>query len=258
MTTSPDTDPNFFDRLATANLETQNCFDMETEGVHENSVNAVSDVIDDPSNTNLDTGRFSPELRRALVELLRSGVVFADSKPQIYELLCRYQTLIEDHLANMYLRLLIDPTAGVALLLQQQNLEGFDDEEESSALISRRTLSLYDTLLLLVLRKHYQERQTAGEQQIIIDIERIESQLTPFLPLTNSSRSDRRKLSGAITKMKEKKLLSSVRGDDERFEITPVVRYVVNAEFLEHLLKEYEAMARSAEKGNVLDESDGV
>ena len=192
-------------------------------------------------------GRFSPELRSALVELMRSGVVLASAKPKIYELLCHHRALIEDHLADMYLRLLIDPPAGIALLLQQQDQTDFEDEEECSALISRRTLTLYDTLLLLVLRKHYQQRQSVGEQQVIIDIDRIESQLAPFLPLTNSSHSDRRKLSGAITKMKEKKLLSPVRGDDERLEITPVIRYVVSAEFLERMLAEYQSLVGELE-----------
>jgi hypothetical protein len=37
-----------------------------------------------------------------------------------------------------------------------------------------------------------------------------------------------------------------VRGDDERFEITPVIRYVVNADFLGRLLAEYERLAIDA------------
>ncbi|WP_235428112.1 DUF4194 domain-containing protein [Xenorhabdus khoisanae] len=115
------------------------------------------------------------------------------------------------------------------------------------SIISRRTLSLYDTLLLLVLRKHYQDRESSGEQKIIIDIERIESNLTPFLPLTNSTKSDRKKLNGALTKMVTKKILSSIRGSDDRFEITPIIRYVVNAEFLEKMLGDYLNMAN--EKG---------
>lgn len=195
-------------------------------------------------------GRFSPELKRALVELMRTGVVLASAKPQVFDLLCRHQADIEDHLAEIFLRILIDQSAGVALLLQNQEQEGVvEDEEDSSALIIRRTLSLYDTLLLLVLRKHYQERQTAGEQQIIIDNERIEALMTPFLPLTNSSRGESRKLGGAITKMKDKKILSSVRGEEGRWEITPVIRYVVNAEFLERMLIEYQTLAGEASAG---------
>ncbi|MOA46765.1 hypothetical protein D3C78_1693170 [compost metagenome] len=43
--------------------------------------------------------------------------------------------------------------------------------------------------------------------------------------------------------MREKRLLASVRGSDDRVEITPVIRYVVNADFLTKLLGEYEQLA---------------
>ena len=171
----------------------------------------------------------------------------ADSKRLAFEALCRHEVLIAEHLGNMFMRMLLDMKAGIAILLQQEAEEQDEEADEASRLINKRTLSLYDTLLLLVLRKHYQERETAGEQKIIIDIERIETLMTPFLPLTYSSRSERRTLNGSLTLFKEKRLISAVRGDDERFEITPVIRYVVNADFLERLLKEYERLAGDAD-----------
>lgn len=187
------------------------------------------------------------EARRALVLLLRQGVVMADSKRLAFEALCRHEGLIAEHLGNMFMRMLLDMKAGIAILLQQEVAEQDDEADETSRLINKRTLSLYDTLLLLVLRKHYQERETAGEQKIIIDIERIEALMTPFLPLTYSSRSERRTLNGSLALLKDKRLISAVRGDDERFEITSVIRYVVNADFLERLLKEYERLAGDAD-----------
>lgn len=184
------------------------------------------------------------EARRALVLLLRQGVVMASEKRLAFEALCRHENLIIEHLNNMFMRMLVDTKAGMAILLQQENADELEEHaDDSSRLINRRTLSLYDTLLLLVLRKYYQERETAGEQRIIIDCERIEALMTPFLPLTYSSRSERRTLNGSLTLLKEKRLISAVRGDDERFEITPVIRYVVNADFLERLLKEYKRLA---------------
>lgn len=184
------------------------------------------------------------DARRALVLLLRQGVVMASEKRLAFEALCRHENLIIEHLNNMFMRMLVDTKAGMAILLQQENADELEEHaDDSSRLINRRTLSLYDTLLLLVLRKYYQERETAGEQRIIIDCERIEALMTPFLPLTYSSRSERRTLNGSLTLLKEKRLISAVRGDDERFEITPVIRYVVNADFLERLLKEYKRLA---------------
>lgn len=189
------------------------------------------------------------EARRALVLLLRQGVVLAETKRIAFDALCRHEALIAAHLGSIFMHMLLDHKAGIAILLQQEVTDQDDDEEDGSRLINKRTLSLYDTLLLLVLRKYYQERETAGEQKIIIDIDRIETLMTPFLPLTNSTRIDRRTLSGSLTLMKEKRLISTVRGDDERFEITSVIRYVVNAEFLARLLAEYERLAADAGVG---------
>ncbi len=198
----------------------------------------------EPEITEVDTEVLAPEIRRTLVSLLRVGVVLAAQKPKLFEALCRHQAVIGNHLANMYLRLLLDEPGGVAFVLQQDLEE--DEETETISLINRRTLSLYDTLLLLVLRKHYQERERAGEQRVIIDIERIESHLMPFLPLTNNSKADRKKLNSALDKMAERYILSAIRGESERYEITPVIRYVVNAAFLEAMLEEYERLALNA------------
>ena len=191
-------------------------------------------------------GEMPPEARRALVALLRNGVVMAAGKRLLFDAICRHQKKIQSHLADMYLIMLLDEQAGLAILLQQHDTET-QDEEDISSLISRRTLTLYDTLLLLVLRKHYQEREAAGEQRVIIDSERVEIALRPFLPLTNSSRSDRRQLNGALKNMKERRILTAVRGEEDRFEITPVIRYVVNAAFLEKMLEEYQQLADQAE-----------
>ncbi len=193
-----------------------------------------------------EEGRLPPEARRTLVGLLRHGVVMAADKRHMFESLCRHREPIQAHLADMYLRLVVDEQAGMALVLQRQ-VE--DPEKDISTLISRRPLTLYDTLLLLVLRKHYQEREAAGEQRVMIDSERIENALRPFLPLTQSSRSDRRQLSGALKSMKDRRILSAVRGEEDRFEITPVIRYVVSAEFLERLLEEYRKLAQAASPG---------
>lgn len=184
------------------------------------------------------------EAKRALVSLMRHGTIVAKQKPQLFEQVCRYQHRIQQQLANMYLRLLLDEKSGYALVLQQEQSGDGGDEDEIYTLINRRTLSLYDTLLLLVLRKYYQEREAAGEQHVVIDLEHIEANLTPFIPLTNSSKSDRAKLNAALAKMSDRKVLSSVRGEDARYEITPIIRYVVNAEFLERLLNEYTQLAQ--------------
>lgn len=204
-----------------------------------------------------DGAEMPHEARRVLVYLMRQGAIIAAQKGKLYEALCRHQGVIRRHLAEVYLRLVLDERAGLGFVARYDSDDEASDESDAEndndntesfvSLITRRTLSLYDTLLLLVLRRHYQEREAAGEQKITVDVERLESYLTPFLPLTNHASADRRKLNGAVKNMKDRKLLAPLRGSDDRFEITPLIRYVVDAAFLETMLAEYQRLAAEDE-----------
>lgn len=195
------------------------------------------------------------DARRVLVHLMRQGSILALQKPKLFEQLCRYELAIRKHLSEVYLQLVLDQKSGVAFVASttSDNVEtieddGLEDEaldsDESATLIPKRTLSLFDTLILLALRKHYQDREAAGEQKITIDIERLESYLTPFLPITDHASKDRKKLLARVKEMVKRKVLSTIRGEEDRYEITPIIRYVVNASFLETMLAEYSALAQ--------------
>ena len=199
-----------------------------------------------------DTDALMPHVaRRVLVYLMRQGVILAAENLKLFDLLCRYEAEIRRHLAEVYIQLVLDAKQGVAYII---NLKSIEDEQEDEnqplddfpVLIRKRTLTVYDTLILLVLRKYYQERETAGEHKIIIDVERIQSSLIPFIPLTNHDSKDRKKLNAALEKFIEKKVLTGLRGEEGRYEITPIIRYVVNAEFLQSLLSEYQQLAAKA------------
>lgn len=213
------------------------------------------------------------DARRVLVYLMRQGSVMASQKPQLFELLCRHEPAIRKHLSEVYLRLVLDQKMGVAFVASvdyqndigdinvepgsEGNNENQDDPEfdESTTLISKRTLSLYDTLILLVLRKHYQDRESAGEQKITIDIERLESYLAPFLPITDHASKDRKKLLTRLKEMVKRKVLSTIRGAEDRYEITPIIRYVVSASFLESMLAEYTLLAQQTENASLQSSS---
>lgn len=220
--------------------------------------NASPEPTEEPqsaTDSETDEGAEMPhEARRVLVYLMRQGAIIATQKPKLYQSLGRYQTQVRRHLAEVYLRLVLDEKAGIAFVGRYEQEDAAETEadtetstegeDEFVSLISKRTLSLYDTLLLLVLRRHYQERESAGEQKITVDVERLESYLTPFLPLTNHAKADRKKLNAAIQKLIGKKLLTAIRGSDDRYEITPIIRYVVDAAFLESMLEDYLRLAR--------------
>ncbi len=242
--------PSFFDRVrgqSDSHFPSSPSPDLE-KGTDSNS-DEEAVAIDAPGGDS-DGGLELPhEARRVLVYLMRQGAVIGTQKPKVFESLCRYESQIRRHLAEVYLRLILDEKAGVAFVaLNETDEDDISIDGEPVSLISKRTLSLYDTLLLLVLRRHYQERESAGEQKITVDLERVESYLTPFLPLTNHAKADRKKLNGAVQKLTQKKILAAARGAEDRYEITPIIRYVVDAAFLESMLNEY---LRLAEEENL-------
>lgn len=201
-------------------------------------------------------GIMPAEARRALRLLLSTGVVRAEKKRLAFEALCRHQALIAAHLANMLLCMTLDQKAGIAILLEQDLSESeYEDltDEDGSSLVGKRTMPLYDTLVLLVLRKYYQEREVIGENKVMIDVDTIAELMTPFLKLTNSSALERKTLNGSIAKLREKRLLANVRGDGDRLEVTPVIRYVVNADFLNTLLIQYQQLA---DQGSEMDQQE--
>jgi hypothetical protein len=231
--------------------------EVEQDGSKEDFAASLLDVADSiltAERINLSDSEMSHDARRVLVYLMRQGSVMASQKPKLFEQLCRYELSIRKHLSEVYLQLVLDQKSGVAFVARatSEYADDFEDDgieseesdsDESTTLIPKRTLSLFDTLILLVLRKHYQDRESAGEQKITIDIERLESYLTPFLPITDHASKDRKKLLIRVKEMVKRKVLSTTRGIEDRYEITPIIRYVVNASFLEAMLAEYISLA---------------
>lgn len=199
--------------------------------------------------------------KKTLVYLMRQGVILQSQKPQVFANVLQYQEMIIRHLSEVYLSLIVDERQGVLFIARSDYQETQDeqnnaddemsDEEDISSLISRRTISIYDSLLLLILRKYYQERENAGEQQIVIDVDKIEGLFLPFSPLTNYKTKERNKLINKLKSFaKSYKILQSIRNSDERFEITPMIRYVVNADFLNAMLSEYEALLQKGQENS--------
>lgn len=205
-----------------------------------------ADSIDQEEDGDL----FPEELKAALVLLLKRGTVLAKSKPALYQLFLRHQNVARSYLAKLYLSLVIDQQAGIVFIASEET----DDEQAQPSLISKRTLSLYDTLVILILRKHYQDREATGEQTITIDSDTLLSRLVPFIALTQNSADDRKKLLTSLNKMSERQVLRVISGSEDRYEITPLIRYVVSADVLERLLADYVELAGGNKDGVLFED----
>jgi len=190
-------------------------------------------------SVDLKEGALPDEVRKSLVLLLKRGVLLASNKPGDFAVISQHQELVRRYLDNLYLRIMLDEREGLVFVAAIE-----EDEDEHVSLINKRTLSVYDTLVLLILRKHYQEREASGEQKIIIDVDSVTSKMVPFLPLTNSDTADHKKLMASLNKMSERQVIISVRGSGDRYEITPVIRHIASATVLEKMLSDYLLLAK--------------
>lgn len=204
-----------------------------------------SSLLQSDNNPQPESNLLPKEAKHALVALLKNGVILASQKNNLFSIISHYHVQIDSYLANIYLKLILDPTTGVAYVAQMS--ETLEENDEISPLIHRRQLTVHDTLILLVLRKYFQDRETVGESKIIISFEHIEELLKPFAPITNHSTIERKSLNAALNRMKERHILANVRGSNDRYEITPIIRYVVNANFLENMLLEYKKLSEKVQ-----------
>ncbi|STO54845.1 Uncharacterised protein [Canicola haemoglobinophilus] len=212
--------------------------DLQIEGQESNQENTPQEIA--------SPFVMPEEARRVLVYLYKQIAILNSQTPHLFAALCRYEQPIRQHLAEVYLQLVLDEQFGVAFIKMTE--ADIDDETELPlSLMSKRQLSLYDSLILLVLRKHYREREDSGEKKIVIDIERLEAYLSPFVPLTDHASKDRKKLLAKVKDLQKRKLLASVAGSEDRFEITPLLRYVVSAEMLDTMLQAYLELAQNGE-----------
>lgn len=185
--------------------------------------------------------------RRAMQKLIARGVIYESRHEADYRVLVNDAEQVSGVLEELSLRMSIDREVGVILLrLPDDYLEGEEEGEEGShPLVRRRRMTLFDSLTAVVLRKHYRERELTGEQRVRIDIEQLEQGLVPFLPLMGSEEIFRKHLRGVVDRFKDLNLLLSVRGSKTEFEIAPVIRVVVNAEWIESLVKEFQRLSDS-------------
>lgn len=193
-----------------------------------------------------DSDTLPNDARDVLVELMKNGTILQNQKRHMFELLCRYEKRIRQHLDEVYLRLILDKKEGVALIA---NIE----DDDAKKLINARPMTLYDTMIVLVLRKYYQDRQAAGDSRVMIDLERVLDYIRSFMPVIEHESNELKKLSGRMDEFSRRKLVNKIDKDGLRYEITPIISYVVNVEFLESMWAEFQKLASEAQND---DDSD--
>lgn len=195
------------------------------------------------------------KVRNIIVDLLKTGSVQFELDSLQYKLLRKKtnEDFIRSYLRNINIELVVDPDIGLAYiknLNREDEIADAEDETqldpesesfvEDKFLINKSVLTPFKSILILILRKYYQERFSQGESSIVIDIDYIKNALLPYMNISVSDRKDQQKLNGALRDLCEYHLLKRLPSEDnDRFLILPLIRFVVDLNKLNELLEEF-------------------
>lgn len=181
-----------------------------------------------------DPGTLPRDARTALLRLVKGPYISESNDPAQWRALLNYAEPIKSHLANMFLDLIVDSETGIAFA---KNIS-VDGEDFPKAATSY-TLTLLDTIMVLLLRK---ELQTAGSARVFIGKTDLFMQMGQYRDIAKTDQAAYLKsLERSWSRLEDRRLL--VKSDVEgRYEISPVLKLVFGAEEARAVFEEYESM----------------
>lgn len=192
-----------------------------------------------------DTGQLREESRRALLELIQGPYLSASRRGRLWSALLADTDAIRSRLHDLFLDLVIDHGDEIAFV------RPVDAGERAVPLAVRsRPLTFMDTLMLLVLRQHLIAAR--GERRVIVGKDEIYEQLAPYRVARDEADFERR-MNASWTKLGNKLGLLHRAGSDDRVEISPALRLIVDDDRVAALQREYDRFLAPS----VLDEAGG-
>lgn len=171
-----------------------------------------------------DHGRLPEGTRRVLVQLLMGPYVMRDRHPRLWPSLLADEDAIRERLGDIFCDLVLDRDAGLAYV-RTMNPDGADLPRT----IRSTPLTLIDTALVLHLRGLLL-RAEASSARIFVGRDEIDEQLAVFRSATGTDQATfAKRVNASVTKMKNNSVLLGT-GEDDRYEISPILGLVFDAD----------------------------
>lgn len=196
---------------------------------------ASAEIVDDiPSALwSGDTGTLRERTRRVLLELLKGPYVSGTQSPQLWAALVADEGFVRSRLHDLFLDLVIDRVDEFAFTRKIVT-----DEIDAPAAVRSERLTFLDTAMLLVLRQLL--LAAPGEKRVIVDREEVYERLAIYR--TGDESTFQRNLNGAWSRMSNRLRVLHKAGED-RFEISPMVKFLIDEDRVRELIAVYERIA---------------
>ena len=199
-----------------------------------------------------DTGTLTFGSRKALVQLLKGPMVNALQHVEVWRAITTDQDGLNAVLNNLFLELVLDEDAGVAFTRPanggQEVLVGNNKTEAMPKVLRTETLSHFDTLIILILRQEL--TMAPPGERVIVDREEIREQV--LLYRVDEERDEAKlakRFDAAFRRIVDYSLARKTE-TPERFEVSPALRQIFDADTVAGVRAEYEKFNTAAHDGN--------
>ena len=185
-----------------------------------------------------DMGELALDTRRALTQLLVGPSLDARHHTKLWPVLLKDEEIIRRRLADLFLELVIDIDQQVAFTRQA------DTEDLKVPLLLRRArLTFIDSVLLLHLRQLLAHAESRSERAVVSRNELVEH-LGMYERNGNTDRAGfTKRLYASIEKFKDRSILWKIRSSEDRYEVSPTLKLLFQADEIKALGELYQRMA---------------
>lgn len=199
------------------------------------SENAAVDEegVDRPGLWTGDTGELPDRTRRVLLRLIRGPYLSGAREAQQWAVLLSDEAVIRSRLAELFLELVVDRDNEFAFVRNAPT-------DDAPRAVRSEALTFLDTAMLLALRQVLLSEE--GRGRVIVGQEEVFEQLAAYRTADRDEKDFASRMSSSWNKMQNKLRVLHPVGED-RAEISPVLRLIVDADQVRALTAEYRRIA---------------
>jgi hypothetical protein len=233
-----------------------------------NDGDLAASAVQGHPETHLADGQYTASaLKTAVQDLLKFGVLEAERKPNLYQLILTHHEQINRILEPLDLRLKVDAVRGMVCLLVAQGFVAENaladvDDEWSHPLVRRQRFTLEQSLLVAILRQLFvlhEQESGIGASAALVHLDDLLPHVQLYLGDLGSDAREQKRLRNLLDNLKSHGLVSDVDEKDQ-FTIRPIITHLADPQSLQNLLLHFRQLASQAKgsrsSAQSLDEGD--
>jgi len=184
-----------------------------------------------------DCGQLAPEVRRALVVILKRRYVSAERDPDVWRVLIENRVPLESRLNDMFLQLIVDRNYDVAYKRQAMP----DGGGTFPTLLHNLAYGREQTVLMVHLRGVFRSATSAGEEAVFVDGRELIEEAANYWPASTTNHVDAERAAQRAVEALVKSDILLETAERGRYRISPIIEVLLPVGRLQELA---ESLAR--------------